>query len=263
MSKASEIIVLAVLLVALSFTVNSATANPNNHRYNVGDPVPLFVNKVGPLNNPSETYYYYDLPFCSPEPLVRKKESFGEVLNGDRLTNALYELKFRGDKTRETLCQRKFNVAEVAKFRDAVIDDFYFQMYYDDLPLWGFVGKVEEESGILDAKGPKYYLFTHVQFDILYNGDRVIEIRAFSDPNHVVDITDDVEINVTFTYSVIWNESSTKFEDRMDKYMKASLVPIRRQIHWFSFINSIVIIVLLMGLLTLLFMRRLKSDMRK
>lgn len=197
------------------------------------------------------------------EPLVRKKESFGEVLNGDRLTNALYELKFRGDKTRETLCQRKFNVAEVAKFRDAVIDDFYFQMYYDDLPLWGFVGKVEVESGILDAKGPKYYLFTHVQFDILYNGDRVIEIRAFSDPNHVVDITDDVEIDVTFTYSVIWNESSTKFEDRMDKYMKASLVPIRRQIHWFSFINSIVIIVLLMGLLTLLFMRRLKSDMRK
>lgn len=263
MSKTSEIIVLTVVLAALSFIVHSATANPNNHRYNVGDPVPFFVNKVGPLNNPSETYYYYDLPFCRPDPLVLKKESFGEVLNGDRLTNALYELKFREDKTRETLCQKKFKVAEVAKFRDAVIDDFYFQMYYDDLPLWGFVGKVEQESGILGDKGPKYYLFKHVRFDVLYNGDQVIEVRAFSDPNHVVDITEDVEIDVTFTYSVIWNESSTKFKDRLGKYSRASLVPIRRQIHWFSFINSVVIIVLLMGLLTLLFMRRLKNDMRK
>lgn len=77
-----------------------------------------------------------------------------------------------------------------------------------------------------------------------------------------MDITEDVEIDVTFTYSVIWNESSTKFKDRMVKYSRASLVPIRRQIHWFSFINSVVIIVLLMGLLTLLFMRRLKNDMR-
>lgn len=196
------------------------------------------------------------------DPLVLKKESFGEVLNGDRLTNALYELKFREDKTRETLCQKKFKVAEVAEFRGAVIDDFYFQMYYDDLPLWGFIGKVEQESGRLGEEGPKYYLFKHVQFDVLYNGDQVIEVRAFSDPNHVVDITEDVEIDVTFTYSVIWNESSTKFEDRMVKYSRASLVPIRRQIHWFSFINSVVIIVLLMGLLTLLFMRRLKNDMR-
>jgi hypothetical protein len=24
----------------------------------------------------------------------------------------------------------------------AVMDDWYFQMYYDDLPVWGFIGKV-------------------------------------------------------------------------------------------------------------------------
>lgn len=26
----------------------------------------------------------------------------------------------------------------------AVKDDWYFQMYYDNLPVWGFVGKVEK-----------------------------------------------------------------------------------------------------------------------
>jgi hypothetical protein len=26
----------------------------------------------------------------------------------------------------------------------AVRDDWYFQMYYDDLPVWGFIGKTEK-----------------------------------------------------------------------------------------------------------------------
>ncbi|KAG7947551.1 hypothetical protein I3843_14G100900 [Carya illinoinensis] len=263
MSKLSQIKLLVILFTALSFTDRSATASPNHHRYNIGDLVPLYVNKVGPLNNPSETYYYYDLPFCRPDPVIQKKESFGEVLNGDRLTNALYELKFRENITGKTLCQKRLRVPEVAKFRDVVSEDFYFQMYFDDLPLWGFIGKVEEESEILGEEGPKYYLFKHVRFDALYNGDQVIEIRAFSDPSHVLEIKEDAEIDITFTYSIIWNESSAKFEKRMDKYTRTSSVPIIHQTHWLSFINSIVIIVLLMGLLALLLMRRLKNDIRK
>lgn len=184
-------------------------------------------------------------------------------MNGDRLANTLYQLNFRQDKNGERLCQKKLKVAEVAKFRDAIVNDFYFQMYYDDLPVWGFIGKVEDESWTISDKGTKYYLFKHVLFDVLYNGNQIIEIRAFSDPNHVVDITEDVDIDVEFTYSVNWNATSTQFQNRMDRYSKASLLPVHLKIHWFSFINSIVIIVLLMGLLTLLIMRRLKNDLRK
>ena len=32
-----------------------------------GEVVPLWYNKVGPYNNPQETYQYFDLPFCRPE----------------------------------------------------------------------------------------------------------------------------------------------------------------------------------------------------
>lgn len=54
--------------------------------YNVDDPVPLFVNKIGPYNNPSETYQYYDLPVCHPDEGVKDKLlSLGEVLAADRL----------------------------------------------------------------------------------------------------------------------------------------------------------------------------------
>lgn len=44
--------VAARLLLILLTVVVTATASPNDHRYNVGEEVPLYVNKVGPLNNP-------------------------------------------------------------------------------------------------------------------------------------------------------------------------------------------------------------------
>lgn len=194
---------------------------------------------------------------------MRKKESLGEVLNGDRLSNALYEFKFRKDKIDETLCQKKLTIDQVANLKQAINRDFYFQFYLDDLPLWGFIGKIEVDSWTPGGGGISYYLFTHVQFDVLYNGNQVIEVNAFGDPNRGVDITKDVDIDVKFTYSVTWNATEVRFENRMDRYSRASSLPVYRQVHWFSFINSIVIILLLVGLLALLYMRHLKSDLRK
>lgn len=37
----------------------------------------------------------------------------------------------------------------------------------------------------------KFYLFTHIDFDIKYNGDRVIEINVLADPQQAVDISED------------------------------------------------------------------------
>lgn len=65
----------------------------------------------------------------------------------------------------------------------AVREDYYFQMYYDDLPIWGFIGKVEKAPG---SEEHKYYIFTHVHFDINYNKDKVIEINVATDPNALV-----------------------------------------------------------------------------
>ena len=85
-----------------------------------------------------------------------------------------------------------------AKFRKAVRDDYYFQMYYDDLPIWGFVGKIEK---ILKPGAPelRYYLFTHVHFDVAYNRDRVVEINVSTDPLRTVDITDGESVDVEFS----------------------------------------------------------------
>ena len=44
-------------------------------------------------------------------------------------------------------------------------------MFLDDLPIWGFIGKVEKAG-----EGERYSLFTHIHYDIQYNADRVIQV---------------------------------------------------------------------------------------
>lgn len=132
-------------------------------------------------------------------------------------------------------------------------------MYYNDLPIWGFLGKVDKE-GKADPSEYKYYLFKHLIFEILYNKDRVIEITVRSDPNSLVDLTQDEPVNVDFMYTVKWKETETPFEKRMDKYSQSSSMPHHLGIHWFSIINSCVTVLLLTGFLATILMRVLKND---
>ncbi|GAB4827283.1 Cellular adhesion and filamentous growth protein [Ancistrocladus abbreviatus] len=245
-----------------SLLIQNVKSDASDHRYKPGDPVPLYANKVGPFHNPSETYRYFDLPFCSPAHVKEKKEALGEVLNGDRLVSALYKLDFLVDKDSEIICKKRLTKEEVVKFRTAVDKDYYFEMYYDDLPLWGFLGKVDNDEKT-DPSQYKYYLFRHLNFGILYNEDRVIEINAQSDPNALVDLTENRDVDVEFTYTVKWKETDTPFERRMEKYSQSSSLPHHLEIHWFSIINSCVTVLLLTAFLATILMRVLKNDFVK
>uniref|UniRef100_A0A0D6QSK4 Transmembrane 9 superfamily member n=1 Tax=Araucaria cunninghamii TaxID=56994 RepID=A0A0D6QSK4_ARACU len=249
-------------ILVLSSSNFQVGVGASDHRYKMEDEVPLYANKVGPFQNPSETYRYFDLPFCLPDHLTEKREALGEVLNGDRMVDARYKLKFQVDKASELLCKKKLTKEDLAKFREAVKNDYYFQMYYDDLPIWGFIGKIENENKG-EQKEHRYLLYRHLQFTILYNNDRVIEIGVQTDPQYTVDITDDNEIDVEFTYSVKWAQTDIPFERRMDKYAKSSFLPQHLEIHWFSIINSCVTVLLLTGFLATILMRILKNDFIK
>ncbi|KAJ0048635.1 hypothetical protein Pint_16838 [Pistacia integerrima] len=255
--------ILAVLVIATLVVCgfDPVRSDASDHRYKEGEQVPLYANKVGPFHNPSETYRYFDLPFCLPDHLKEKKEALGEVLNGDRLVSAPYQLDFLRDKDSEVVCKKKLTKEEVARFRSAVKKDYYFQMYYDDLPIWGFIGKVDKEGK--EPSEYKYYLFKHIHFDISYNKDRVIEINVRTDPNTLADLTEDQEVEVEFLYTVKWKETNIPFEKRMDKYSRPSSLPHHLEIHWFSIINSCVTVLLLTGFLATILMRVLKNDFVK
>ncbi|KAA8532395.1 hypothetical protein F0562_032436 [Nyssa sinensis] len=244
-----------VLIICCGSQVRS---DESDHRYKAGDPVPLYANKVGPFQNPSETYSYFDLPYCSPVHVKKKKETLGEVLNGDRLISAPYKLDFLLEKESEVVCRKKLTKEEVSQFRTAVAKDYYFQMYYDDLPLWCFIGRVDRH-GIAEQTDYKYLLFTHVHFEIFYNTDRVIQINART-PQYVVNLTEEKEMDVDFMYTVTWRKTNTPFEKRMEMYSQSSLLPHHLETHWFSVINSCATVLILIVCLVTFYMRVLRKD---
>jgi transmembrane 9 superfamily protein 3 len=146
----------------------------------------------------------------------------------------------------------------------AVSNHYWYQLFVDELPVWGMVGEVvaeedvireieahtERPHGIADAT----FLYTHKNFTIAYNGDRVIEVNMTSDG--AVPIQADREY--TLSYSVRWVETDKPFESRFNRYLDNNFF--EHQIHWFSLFNSFMMVMFLCGLVALILMRTLKKD---
>ncbi|XP_064187298.1 transmembrane 9 superfamily member 1 isoform X1 [Anguilla rostrata] len=236
--------------------------------YKSGDHVTLYVNKVGPYHNPQETYHYYTLPVCRPKEVRHKALSLGEVLDGDRMAESLYEIRFKENTERKTLCQLTLSEKEVEQLREAVEELYYFEFVLDDIPIWGFVGYMEE-SGFLPHTH-KVGLWTHLDFNIEYNGDSVIFANVSVKDVKPVPL-DGVggavpvsgaggDLAVTHTYSVRWFESPLPHGRRAERLRDYSFFPKTLEIHWLSIINSLVLVVLLLGFVIIILMRVLKND---
>lgn len=96
----------------------------------------------------SETYQYYDMPFCSPTDVKHKSEDLGEVLEGDRMVTTLYNVTFKTNKTSERLCSMKLNPKDISKFKTAVEQDYYFQVLQSSFLSSCFQ---VESSGLLEV----------------------------------------------------------------------------------------------------------------
>jgi hypothetical protein len=98
--------------------------------------------------------------------------------------NTLYDIRFRETTAWKSLCKKHFTDDEVKKLKQAILEDYYFEMMLDELPIWGYVGELESGEAGADSSeaqkdggdaGTKYQLFTHLDFSIAWNGDRIIE----------------------------------------------------------------------------------------
>ena len=136
-----------------------------------------------------------------------------------------------------------------------------------------------------------YYLYNHIRFTLLYHenpalfkGARVVGfiVEPFSVKHHYegnwpakelttcngkkrVDHTDPPQqINtadeVIWTYDVYWQESEIPWASRWDVFLKP---PPDAQIHWFSIINSLMIVVFLTGMVAMIMMRTLHRDISR
>lgn len=236
------------LLLLLMVLIVPSAADERSHKYKDGEPVVLWVNKVGPYNNPQETYNYYRLPFCKPRPADRAEHSWGnlgEVLQGNELINSQLDIRFKENIPRQAVCSQLLAPESAAAFQDAVLRHYWYEHFLDDLPVWGFVGEVR------DAQAQVY---THKAYDISYNGPRIIMVNLTGS-----DLTPlKAGTSLNFTFSVTWHPTDVTFSSRFSRYLDSNFF--EHQIHWFSILNSFMMVMFLTGLVFVILMRTLRKD---
>jgi transmembrane 9 superfamily protein 1 len=254
--------IITIVLAAISFfTVES-------RRYHAHDHVGIIANTVGPFNNPTETYPYYSLSFCSGTgKQKRHKQDLGETLSGSRKVATPYDLTFLDPVPWRSLCEDYLDPRDLQAFKDAIEADYFFEMLIDDLPMWGYLGEVVHEEFLLgkSIQGARVYLYPHLHFSIGFNGDQIVTANVTTDARRRVDITDtSTGQEVVFSYTVEWfHTPQVHYEDRMQRYADSTFLPTTFEIHWLSIINSFVLVLLLTAFLSIILMRILKQDFSK
>jgi len=246
-----------IAIFTLLSTILAGVAAAKCHNYQPNDIVPLYVNKIGPYSNPSETYKFYNkLRFCMPregiETPIQHKNKFGEDISGNKNFESAYVLPFKEDK-RATLCRLTLNKDDIAKYKKAIDQFYFFEMEYDHLPLYGFVGAVVP-SPVKGGKS-KYYYFAHLHFHILYNKNQVIRGNITADLGKMQELKEP-ETTFDVTYSVQWTPTNIPCKDRSNPEGPK----IDNKIHWLSIMNSIILVLLLTGFLAIIILRILKND---
>jgi transmembrane 9 superfamily protein 2/4 len=156
----------------------------------------------------------------------------------------------------------------------------------------GFTANVQEEE--VEGKDvSKYFINNHLRFNILYHRDaatdlsRIVgfEVEAFSvkhtyekpwdpakpvldtcNPGRMIAVSHsqppqpvEAETEVIFTYDVRFTQSDIRWASRWDTYLKMTDV----EIHWFSIVNSVMIVLFLSGMVAMIMLRTLYRDISK
>ncbi|XP_062506786.1 transmembrane 9 superfamily member 4-like [Corticium candelabrum] len=244
-------------------------------------------------------YDYYSLPFCKPAKGIHyKSENLGEVLRGDRIVSTPYKVHVLKDEKCHALCfsggPLKFNPHQSSSFHNRISKDYAIHMLLDNLPVATKIPSVDDPAIVQFDDGfrlgfmhdGKAYVNNHLDFTIRYHqegetsddGVRIVgfEVNARSiqydsmksetectipemTKSKPLLIEKEKESQVWFTFGVQWVHSKIRWASRWDIFLDMSDV----QIHWFSIINSLVIVLFLSGILAMIMIRTLRKDIAK
>ncbi|XP_046425522.1 transmembrane 9 superfamily member 4 isoform X2 [Neodiprion fabricii] len=241
-------------------------------------------------------YGYYSLDFCNPKggALIYKSENLGEILRGDRIVNTPYEVEMNVPVHCRLLCHTPNEKMTWSKEKselaiERIQHEYYVHLLIDNLPAATKQQHPETNDFTVQPgyrlggiKNGQAYINNYLKLILSYhkhgeNQYRVVgfEVEASSVDTNQIEFTDKNEciipdnpkplfINpegtkLQFFYSVVWKESAVSWASRWDVYLGMSDV----QIHWFSIINSLVVVFFLSGILTMIMVRTLRRDIAK
>lgn len=230
------------------------------------------------------------MPYCAPDtkhhPEAKdtgkwnqlKLHSLGERLGGHALRHSGHDVLFNpGSAVKSESCTTKsLTAADAAHFSKAVQHRWFYQMYLDDLPVWGMVGEMlpsgaqvdKKEKDDLqrldhmgdisdqDASSLRPYVYTSRNLIISYHDDQIVKVDLTSDPKSLEEVKEGAQF--TFTLFVSFVPTEEEFHSRFDRYLDHEFF--KHPIHWFSVFNSFMMVLFLMGLVALILLRTLKKD---
>ncbi|CAJ1961673.1 unnamed protein product [Cylindrotheca closterium] len=278
-----------VVAAAAALIFPSVEADNVDHRYKKDEHVELWVNKVGPYANPQEAYEYYALPFCAPDTKHHpdapggggrfnewKGLSIGESLGGHALRHSGHDIAFLKDGDPETCTTKALTQDEADHFAKAIQHRWFYQMYLDDLPVWGMVGEMLPKADQLKSKEKDDlarldhmedlsdneikdlhpYVYTKRNLVISYNKDQIVKVDLESDTSSLQEVKAGAQLE--FALHVQYVETVEEFHSRFDRYLDHEFF--KHPIHWFSLFNAFMMVLFLMGLVALILLRTLKKD---
>lgn len=214
-------------------------------KFKYNDEIPVWITKLGPFNNPSETYNYFSLPFCranNNKDITKKQLDVGEVLKGDKIFRSDIDFFFEVPVAETIICKQVLNEETSLIFNDLVQQQYWYKLYVDNLPVFGMIGSAIDKT-----------IYTHKSFEVLYNKNKIIQVDLTSE--RPVEIKANAELS--FSYSVSWKKSDIEHSNRFDRYLDHDFF--EHQIHWFSIFNSIMMVLFLCGLIVLVLLRTVKN----
>lgn len=256
-----------------------------------GDPIDVRAVKM----TSSQTqlpFEYYSLDFCKAKDVVTYySENLGQILRGERIVSTPYNVRMDTNVECAVLCADKVWNAETGKEVNYRIHHEYFvHLIMDNLPCATKfevpdTGDIQYEPGyrLGYSKDNINYINNHLKFKMKYHKDpdtelyRVVGflVETQSIDKSGVEVKDDNTCTISgqgpqpvaadrdttlhFTYSVSWEYSDVKWASRWDVYLEMA----DTQIHWFSIINSVVVVFFLSGIITMIIIRTLRRDIAK
>jgi transmembrane 9 superfamily protein 3 len=176
----------------------------------------------------------------------------------------------------ESCTTKPLTATDAAHFTKAVQHRWFYQMYLDDLPVWGMVGEMLPSGGSVekkekddlqrldhmgdlsdaDASTLQPYVYTSRNLIVSYHGDQIVKVDLTSDPKSLEEVKEGAQF--TFTLFVSFVQTEEEFHSRFDRYLDHEFF--KHPIHWFSVFNSFMMVLFLMGLVALILLRTLKKD---
>jgi transmembrane 9 superfamily protein 2/4 len=101
--------------------------------YAMGEVLPLRVAKLTSTRT-QMPFSFFSLAQCTPQRLTPSAENIGEVLHGDRILNAPFELQL-GRPRYLALCRLRLDAAERAAWVARIRDDYRAHLLLDNLPV--------------------------------------------------------------------------------------------------------------------------------